>query len=91
MKGLTNTTHDPAKRWREAQIVPREELRDQRCECCGIRVPVKPVGRPKRLCYDHERTHDRELNRQKALRHYHRNRERMNGESRERARARRAA
>lgn len=89
MKGLKNATHDPFKKWRDAQVVPRPELRNQRCECCDIRVPVKPVGRPKNLCYDHERMHDKELNRQKARRCYHRNAERYREASRLRMQQRR--
>jgi hypothetical protein len=66
------TTSDPAAAWRKAQVVPRPELRNQRCRVCGVRVPVKPYGRPKQLCYDHELAHNKEYNRQKALRHYRR-------------------
>ncbi len=82
---------DPARQWREAQIVPRDTLRNQRCQICGVRVPVKPVGRPKGLCKDHELARERFANRRKAIRSYYRHHKRNKEKARKRQAERRTS
>ncbi len=88
---ISQPQRDPARQWRESQIVPRDTLSNQRCLVCGVRVPVKPIGRPKERCKDHELASEKFANRRKALRSYYRHHKRNKAKARQRAAERRAA